>query len=407
MPDPIKIAYIDFKKEDGAYRKLNEKLEEFGFKLEYLPPEDVLKKLKKEIYIATIISPKSAYGLLPEEFDVFKNYVLNGGRYLLLFGMDTKGIFNDSLKMLLDIIGAFPRYILLDNEDTITIKEIKKHQITEGIKLINLVDGLSFINSPESMILAKTGNENVVAGVPVLVAGSRGAGKFVLFGSQKNFEEDYLEEEENLQLLLNILCWLTDMKPCPKIIREIPSEKEKEEEKPAEEETKVEEVEEKEEREEMGEMTLEEIEEISLEDETKQSEIEEKGKENKGTVQYKEMNQENNLSSSIITDLIRKYETLRDEVDSLRGTFPSRDLSLIDQKIGELSNILEKNLKNQMLIIDYLKAIREEISNLEIDLLEALRDDINAISQLLKKIDKIETNIEKKIEKISNRLKNK
>ena len=365
-------------------------MKEFGIKLDFLIIEKLDNALNKRNYKAVIIDPHESFSLLPHEIKTFKDYLLNGGSYLLLLGLESKDLFNDSMKLLLDVFRVFPRYIKLDSEESIRIDNLVKHQITEWLSTLDLVNGISFISSPENVILARTGKDCVVSNVPVLLAGQRGSGKYVVYGSQRSFDEINVEDEKNLQLLLNIICWLLDFDKCHRVI-ETPQEKEEKEE-----EIEIKTIE-------VSEEIAEEEVERKEEEEAKETHIEEEINKTSYQIEQIPHNEKNNT----ITNLIKKYDSLKGEIEDIKKKISTYEISEIADKIDQLTTNFERYVNVQSMIIDYLKAIREEISNLEIDLLEAVRDDINAITQLLERVDKMEKNIEKKFKELSKNLRKK
>ena len=416
-----KIGIIDFLETSDKTKYLIDELRDLSSEAEHIPISKLDKKLEE--VSSLIIIPKATYGLLPNELDKLKEFILNGGNVLFLIGLETKNLFNDSLKILFDWLAVTPRFIKIDNEEEIKIMIFKEHPVTNNLPSFLLVNGVSFITSPKNDIIATTNHDNLIANTPIIIVGKKGSGKFIMIGSQRSFEQEYLKFKPNKQLLFNALCWLMDLKDCPDLGITIqpkvkhPQKEEQPKEKPTEE--KIEEIEplvvpsptlKKEER-----KRQEEEKKLTVESTTPNLEIEKKRGMGAEVEEKKEKLLENletllpDMIEKLITSKILEIKKTLDEISKAQSEINKlsenvKKLNELPEKFVTFADNLDKYLRNQDKILNMLEKIQTELSNIEIDILEALRDYTNTASELLKKIDRIEASVNEKIEKILRQL---
>jgi len=307
-----------------------------------------------------------------EELEHIKEYLINGNRIVFLLGFESIEFMDTTFFSLLKWLGITVRPEKITDGTEITIKIFREHFITRNLNVIRLISPLSFLTSPENLIIAATSFDERVPNAPVIIYGKKNRGDFIVLGSQKILEKEFQDKQIN-RLLLNITCWLIDNEEC---IQQLEKQDElsqiREPVQIIEEKEKV------------------EVAKVSIKD---RESLPKKTATNQVTVVNKKIEYE--IPSQILDELTEKLksvEELHSKVDELK------------ESLNELVSLLKKLEATQTKIVTSIERLLSELSNLEIDLLEAMRDDIGAVSQLISKVDAMEKKLDRKLDKILEKL---
>jgi uncharacterized membrane protein len=227
----ITLLYDESHEEPGFkkyYSELSSYLNEKGEKTEVLTTSPITKELLKNYDVLIVSFPQRSFD--EEEIRNIVEFVENGGG-LFLAGEEFD--FNHFKTNLNSISKRFniefnddevldPKNKPLNSKDQIgdcyfTVKEFKDHPITKGLEELVIFGGCSLKLNGESMVVLKgseysyssEGYYNGGEFPPILSVLEYEKGKVVCLGDGSLLRDNFINEGNNKQLVLNILRWLS------------------------------------------------------------------------------------------------------------------------------------------------------------------------------------------------------
>lgn len=172
---------------------------------------------------ALVISgPFSSYK--PEEIDTVASFVRQGGTLAVMLHISSP------LSLLLDRLGVVvsgsviheQENIIKDMDINYRVTRFEASELVAGLDYLSIYGGWALLNSgPGTSVVAKTGDtawvdlngdkklteKDAVQAFAVVVTGTTGAGKFVVFGDDAMFQNVYLDDN-NTRLAANLAAWM-------------------------------------------------------------------------------------------------------------------------------------------------------------------------------------------------------
>jgi hypothetical protein len=162
--------------------------------------------------------------LAPEEVDAVTTFISRGGRLALMLHIPSPVA---DLIHRLDM--DFTNYVLSEQENLVAndprnfqVKNLSSHPLFSSLDHFSLYGGWALMNTGESSrIIASTTDKgwvdldgdgklsqwDAVQAFGVILDGTRGAGRFLVFGDDAIFQNKFLDEQ-NRQLARNLAAWL-------------------------------------------------------------------------------------------------------------------------------------------------------------------------------------------------------
>jgi hypothetical protein len=187
------------------------------FAIQGSPGNELLVKQKHLLPKAAVlvsIGTKSGENFSQEERELIDNYVRDGG-HLFITAYPPEKPPNE----LLEQLGAkFGENKIQDkkhhagrHKDHIIVEDLTNHPINEGVKSIQIGKFGCYpieIENPQTTVLAFSSGDAEPPLEPIAALLSCGAGKAVIIGQTRLFQDDFIEKLDNRRWLQNIISYL-------------------------------------------------------------------------------------------------------------------------------------------------------------------------------------------------------
>lgn len=201
--------------------KLAEKFKDAGFAVT-TGSSPITPETLTNVHALVISGPFAA--LKPEEIEAITAFLERGGKMAVMLHISSP------LSLLLDRLGVVVSGSVIHEQENI-IKEVdvnfrvarfEASELVSGLDYLSIYGGWALLNSGAgTTVVASTGDKawvdlngdrkltdkDAMQSFAVIVTGTAGAGKFVVFGDDAMFQNQYLDEN-NAKLAANLAAWM-------------------------------------------------------------------------------------------------------------------------------------------------------------------------------------------------------